>query len=424
MEYKKIEVGSSNIHLIKTDKFRTIYTLVTLSEELTKENITKRDLLSGLLSYSTLKYPTRRDLMIAREDLYSACILSNTKRCGKYAELNFTLTVLEDKYTEDGNLEKCFELLKEMIFNPNIKNGKFDDDTFNILKEIKINNINGVEESKASLSMIRMLEEMAPSCPISVRSNGYLEDLNNITPSKLVEYYNYVINHDLVDIYVVGNIDFDKTVSALKKCLPFKSFIKNKYDAFASLTTKTKKVQVIKEKREMKQSKLSIGCIVDELNDFDLNYSLTLYNLILGGTADSKFFKNIREKHSVAYYVNSSTQKLDHILTIKSGIDIKNYDETVRLIKHEMKDMELGNFEESDIDNAKQSYITMIKSITDNQNAIAYSYAVMRCLHLGDLDERIAKINLVTKEDIIRVAKHIHINTIFLLEESETNEEA
>ena len=158
------------------------------------------------------------------------------------------------------------------------------------------------------------------------------------------------------------------------------------------------------------------------MSSFDLNFSLTLYTLILGGTPDSKFFKNIREKYSLCYYITASSLKLNHAMLFKAGIDSKNFDETLEHIRHEMKEMELGHFTDTDIESAKQTYLTMLKSITDSQKSMAYSVLLMKSLDLGTIEERRENILKVTKEQIMEVAKKIKINTIYLLEEASHEE--
>ena len=77
----------------------------------------KRNILSDILLQSSKKYPSKRDLIIAAEDLYSASIYNSTERIGKYIMTSFTLQVLNDKFTEEDNLNKGIEFLREIVFN-------------------------------------------------------------------------------------------------------------------------------------------------------------------------------------------------------------------------------------------------------------------------------------------------------------------
>ena len=94
----------------------------------------------------------------------------------------------------------------------------------------------------------------------------------------------------------------------------------------------------------------------------------------------------------------------------------ENFDKTIRLIKKLMQDMHKGKFTEDNINIVKENYISLLKEIEDNENAIIETYLAKEILNLGDIEERKKQIMKVTKEDIINVSKKIKIDTIFLLE--------
>ena len=48
-----------------------------------------------------------------------------------------------------------------------------------------------------------------------------------------------------------------------------------------------------------------LGFKLERLTDYERQYIMPLYNIILGGTPTSKLFKTVREKHSLCYAVNS-----------------------------------------------------------------------------------------------------------------------
>ena len=144
--------------------------------------------------------------------------------------------------------------------------------------------------------------------------------------------------------------------------------------------------------------------------------------MILGGTSESKFFQIIREKHSLAYYVYSSLNKLDHLMLIRAGISKDSFEKTVKLIKKLMKEMENGEFTDENLEYAKNNYLSLLKEIEDNENAIMETYLAKDLLNLGDIEERKKEIIKVTKEQIVEVAKKVKIDTIFLLEGVMDNE--
>lgn len=416
MEYKKIDMTSFNLHLIKTDRFKTVNIRVCLRDTIKKEEITLRNMLASFLTYSTNSYPTKREMVLKAQDLYGVTVYTKTYRVGRFNMFNFCMSFLNEKYTEKGMLKSSIEYLNDIIFNPNFNKEEEYNLAYKFLYESISSNMKGIKENPTSYSMVRMLEEMDKNMPFSYREFGYLEDLDKITKEDLMSYYKRLINNSLVDVYVIGDVNTEEITELLEKYLIFNTFKRPKGLQIIEHEKLPKKSKTVVEKVDGNQSKLSIGCKIDTLTEFERNYVLTLYNMILGGNSESKFFQIIREKHSLAYYVYSSLNKLDNLLLIKAGISKDNFDTTVKLIKKLMKAMEKGEFEEEDVRVAKENYISLLKEIEDNENAIIETYLAKELLNLGDIEERKKEVIKVTKEDIMKVAKKVKIDTIFLLE--------
>ena len=173
------------------------------------------------------------------------------------------------------------------------------------------------------------------------------------------------------------------------------------------------------EQAHISQSKLSIGCKIEKMNDFERNYVLPMYSIILGGGSSSKLFKEVREKNSLCYYISSSAAKLDSILFITSGINYNNFDKTVKLIKKEVKNMSLGKFYENDLEIAKTQYITMLEEIEDSPFQIISSYYSVEMLNYDELEKRKEITKKVTLDDVKHLASKIHIDTVYLLKGAE-----
>ena len=104
IEYKKIDMMSFNLHTIKTDRFKTITIRVCLRDKIKKEEITLRNVLASFLTYSTEKYPTKRELALKAQDLYAVNVYTKSYRSGKFNMINFCMSMLNEKYTEKGML--------------------------------------------------------------------------------------------------------------------------------------------------------------------------------------------------------------------------------------------------------------------------------------------------------------------------------
>ncbi len=415
MEYQKHDMGSFNLHLIKTDKFRTVTIRVSMRKEITEEEVTYRNVLADMLVYSTAKYKTKRELILKEQDLYSAHVSASSSRSGMYNNINFTLKMLLDKYTEKGIEEEAIKFFSEILFDANVENKKFDEKAFDVIKKENKSIVESYKENTSKYSIIRLLQNMEDK-PYKYIEYGNMEVIDKMTSESLYNFYKEFFSKSLIDIYVLGDIDTSKYIELIKKYFVFDTFKRKKISPIIKADKINKRIKTIIEEDNIIQSKLAIGCKIDNLNEFDRNYTLTLYNLILGGGSESKFFKNIREKHSLCYYVSSSVRKLDNLLIIKAGISKENFKETLKRIKKEMKDMTLGKFDDIDIENAVNNYISALSDILDSSDAIIETYVAKDLLNLDDIETRSQKIREVTKEDIIRVSKLVSMSVVYLLE--------
>lgn len=410
------DLGSYNLHFIKTDIFKTITMKVIFHTPIIKEDITKRNILSDILLQSTKEYKTRRDLTIKSEDLYAADIYTSNQRVGNYIMTSFILQTLNDKYTEENNFEESIKFLHEIIFNPDVEEERFKEDKLELVKSNATLALNSIKEDATNYSLIRMSEAYDKTSPISYRMTGYLEDLDKITEENLYEYYERMLDNDYVDIFILGDINEKELLPIIKKHFKFKKVKKRKASYYLPNKKPRKRRLFAKETTKNSQSKLAIACPITKMTDYEKNYSLLLANIILGGTGDSKLFKEVREENSLCYTIRSNYNRIDNLMVINAGIDNVNFDKAVELITKNVQDMKKGKFTDSDINVAKEFYKTSAESLMESPSRIINEVLTEEILGVEPLSERVRKIEKVTKKDIMRACKKINMDTVFLLE--------
>ena len=85
-----------------------------------------------------------------------------------------------------------------------------------------------------------------------------------------------------------------------------------------------------------------------------------------------------------------------------------------------LEDMKAGMFSDEDIQNAKKGIISGIKGIDDEQDTeITYFFGQELTDNKTTLEQYIKNIENVTKDDIIKIANSVTINTIYFLEKGE-----
>ena len=108
--------------------------------------------------------------------------------------------------------------------------------------------------------------------------------------------------------------------------------------------------------------------------------------------------------------------KYDKLLVIHVSLEQANVNKAINLIKKCVKEMISGDFLDSDIVDAKTNLIMSLDLANDNNVAILNNYVFNYFDNLPGLDERKEMLKKVTKEDIMKVAKKLKINTVYVLE--------
>lgn len=415
MKYTLKDLGAYKLHLINTDKFKTITVRVSFRSPIKKEEITLRNALCDVLMQSSGKYHSKRELTIKAQDLYACDLQISSSRLGNYLNTDFYLSSLNDKYTEEGNFKTSLEFFSDIIFDPDIENGKFNEEKLDIVKTTGRSALNSIKENTSTYSLVKMFELFDDKAPSSYRMMGYLDDLEAIDGEKLYKHYIDMLNNSLVSVFVVGQIDEEKITKLIMDNIKINT-VKRKAVPYLLEEKRTRGRKIGNEKIGGSQSKLAMACRVNNLSEYERNYPLTLFDIIFGGGPDSKLFQVVREKNSLCYTISSVPNKLDNLILIRAGIDKDNYTKSVDLIEKCLSDMKKGRFSDEDILTAKEYYNTALEEVEDSESKIINNYYMMELIGTDDIDTKRKMMNKVTKDEIIKVAKKVNIDTIFLLE--------
>lgn len=415
MKISHYDMNNYKLHIIKTNNTKKINVKIVFLNRLKRSTVTSRNLLRLILIQGNLKYPNERLLNIASEDLYDLSYGSSGVISGDASILSFSSSFVDSKFLKEDILESSLNFLFDIILKPNVKDGCFDEENFKLAYDKLKLNIEMEEENPDAYASRRFSEFMCKGENFSINPNGYIEDLVKIDSASLYQEYLDMINNDTVNIFVIGNVDEEKVKNICENDFLLKdkrekiniSF--NKYNEFR------KKVNIISEYKDINQSKLFMGFKIEPLTLFEKQYVSYIYSNILGGSSDSKLFTNVREKNSLCYYVYSSVKSISDIMIIASGIDEKNFDKTVNLIKKELESMEKGAFSSDDVEKAITIYLNSYEAILDSQTQILSNLALNEYLNFDLIEDRIKNIKKVSKEDIINFASKIHLDTIYLL---------
>ena len=418
MNYTKKEIKKGiKLHILNTDKFKTNLVAIFLTTKLERETVTANALISAVLRRGSHTLKTQEEISKQLEELYGASFDCGIDKTGDNQVLKFYIETVNDAFLPQSNeniLKKSVENILDIILNPLMENNAFKKEYVEQEKSNMKQRIEGRIDNRRRYALDRCIEEMYKGKPFGLYRFGYVEDLNNINEINLYERYKQLIKQCKIDIFVSGNVNEEveniivenENVKKLEEREP-------NYNKESERNTVKQGEKI--EKMDVMQGKLVVGLDVNSQSE-DEKYNVMIYNTILGGSANSKIFQNVREKANLAYEASSRYFKYKDNIFINCGIEISNYEKALNLIKEQLKDMKNGEFTEEEVENAKKAIISSIKTIDDEQDtSITYYFGQEMSQNQNSVEDYIERIGKVTKEDVIQVANKVEMNTIYFL---------
>ena len=418
MNYTKKEIKKGiKLHVLKTDKFKTNLMAVFLTTKLERETVTANALISAVLRRGSSTLQTQEEISKQLEELYGASFDCGIDKTGDNQVLKFYIETVNDAYLPQSNeniLKSAIDNILDIIFHPLVENHAFKKEYVEQEKKNMKQRIEGRIDNKRRYALDRCIEEMYKGKPFGLYRFGYVEDLNHINEVNLYERYQQLIKQCKIDIFVSGNIN-DEVETIIAENQNIKALEEREPDYNTESEKNTVKQGEKIEKMDIMQGKLVVGLDINSQSE-DEKYNAIIYNTILGGSANSKIFQNVREKANLAYEAGSRYFKYKDNIFVNCGIEISNYEKALNLVKQQIEDIKNGDFTDEEVENAKKMIISSIELIDDEQDtSITYYFGQEMSGNEKSVEDYIERMKKINKDDVIEVAKKVEINTIYFL---------
>ncbi|MCM3637816.1 insulinase family protein [Sporosarcina luteola] len=415
--FTKVELQKGvNLYIRRTEQFKTITMSIKWLSELNEKQAAFRAVLSNVLQDSNADYPKQSDLRKALDELYGTVFYMDAGKRGRSHIVSLNMECVNDEYlSTSGVFDEALKMMYSVIFNPNLKNGTFDESVVNREKRTVIERIRSIYDDKGRYAHKRMLELMRPNDPASMSASGTEKDVESITNASLLDTYKRMLDEDEIDIYVVGNVNVDELAEKIKTMFgfPARETTRKQYE---QPDTKNTEARQVFERQDMKQGKLQVGYSTP-VSFFHPEYpKMQVTNGVLGGFAHSKLFMNVREKESMAYTVNSAYAAYYGIVYVMAGIDADLEEKAVKLIGEQIDALQNGNISDLELDQTIALLTNSIRSAFDSARGQIELYDQYKQLDEDfTADKWIAKWEAVSIEDVQQMASQIHLELIYLL---------
>ena len=410
------------LHIIPNDIYKTNLIRIAFTIDADKDTVTDTAMLPLILKQGSMNYPTQEKINTRLEELYGAEFVANIDKKGDLQVISFEADCIKDKYipTKESITKEVFDLIFDIVLNPLIEDGAFNNNYLDIEKEKLKQMINELVDDKDAYSYYNCIHEMFGDEGYGLYQMGIESEVEKIDSKSLYEYYQKFIDKAKIDIFVSGEVDSDAIKTYIDEKV--KDLKEREFDATSLISTISAKnvdnPKEIFEKLDVTQGKLVMGCTIDSKQD-NKNYIGLVYNSILGSGASSLLFQNVREKASLAYYAVSRFIDVKYLLFIRAGIEIKNYNKALNLIKEQMNKIIEGDFTQENIDDAKTTLYSNLRNVPEAQeSSINYYFMQEFYTQKDSIESLMEKIGAVSKEEVIEFAKSVKLNVVYFLKDN------
>lgn len=421
---EKISEGI-NFTYIPEEKFKTNVISFSMFTPLSKNEVSKNALLPNLLSHSCKKFPSLKDISIKLENLYGASVNSSLSKLGDCQVINLCAEGLSGKfaYENPNNTNDLTNLLCEMIFEPDLENGKFKEKNLELEKRQLIEDILSEMNDKKAYASRRCEEIMFENDKFGINILGTIEEAKNLTSEQVTKAWEDLLKSAHIEITAIGKASYESIISEFKR-----RFAKINRQSQSVLKTKVKEkaeeIKEVTENMDVSQCKLVMGLQTGTAYPSKDTSAMIVMNALFGGTAQSKLFLNVREKLSLCYYCSSRYNKAKGVIFISSGVEKEKLKEAKKEIINQLKEVKVGNFAESDLAETKMYLSQNMESISDNLSSLTSWYVSQSFLgEMKSPEELIKEINEVKREKVIEVANKITLDTVYTLCKTDKEDE-
>lgn len=400
-----------NIGFIHTDKFKhnAISLIIPVDME---ENITGYNVLAQVLKRGTQRHRTSSEISRALQEMYGSVMDINLSKRGNKLFLTFYIHFLDNRFTlyHEDLWSPAIALLREVLYEPLLAEGAFLPDFVEQEMENHRLYIEAQYDDKSQYSMNRVIE-LGLQDAYRFPEYGTLEELEKLDGPKLFKLWEDLLSKSAF-AYAAGHIKDPEEIRKQLMTLPILKDTGHTDLMEQQAPRFNKAAERHVESMRVNQGKMAL-LYETGIDVFQGDYpALVVFNSIYGGGAHSKLFNEVREKHSLCYYVFSTFDKFKGVLTVASGVDVKNFEKTKDLIDLELKKMAVGDFTPEEMHTAKKKLASSLESLEDSMYSMIHYLSSLRVFGIqDDLEQIIEKIQDVDRERVMAAAKGIRFIT-------------
>lgn len=413
------EIGTG-VHFssISDSKFKHNRISVNFILPLDRNTASDNAVVPFILRKGCRQLPDFTSLNARLQELYGASLGADISKFNGYQVMEVSIRFLDNRYALEGEdlVTQCAQLLSNIVFDPKLDSqGLFDETDVSLERQFIIDTIEAEINEKRRYALNQCISAMCKDEPIAVRTYGYVETAEKITPASATSAWKRMMDTARIEIMFIGSGNPSGAKDLFAHC--FDNMSRSPVSTeIIRLRDKADTVQKLTETMDLSQSKLVMGLRCAGISQKKQSDAYRVFSALFGGTPFSKLFLNVREKLSLCYYCASRFDASNYLLLVDSGVEAENNEKAQEEILRQLADVQKGDFSDDDLRNTKLLLSNSIINTTDSLSAMEgwYLTQILRGSNLSPQDD-LEQVMAVTRDEVIAASKGVTLDTIYFL---------
>jgi predicted Zn-dependent peptidase len=300
----------------------------------------------------------------------------------------------------DDRLEPALDVMVGMVYDPS-----FDD--VDAEREVVLEEIAMVDDNPQDLVHDVAAEAVFGGHPLGRPVIGRAEVISSVTRRSLAAYHRTAYAHDNIVVAAAGNVAHDRVLELLAARIPkVEAPARRVRKAFGRAPAPGYRFQ----RKATEQYHVCLGAPGISRRD-ERRFAASLLDSILGGSASSRLFQEIREKRGMAYSVYSFASQYSDSgqIGLYLGTREENLVECLEIVARELGDVAAGNVRPGELERAKENLkgrlLLSMESTSNRMSRLGKS--LITETELLTLEQIVEHVDAVSADDVAAVAAEL-----------------
>jgi predicted Zn-dependent peptidase len=303
----------------------------------------------------------------------------------------------------DRHLETALQVMTDMVFAPAF--AEVDQEREVVLEEIAM-----YEDTPQELVHDLFSEAVFAGHPLGRPVIGTAEVISSVSRRALAAYHRSAYTPGNIVFAAAGNIAHDRLVTLLQRCERRSGAAARGAPTVHRPLTKLPQPGLRFQRKDTEQYHVCLGATGISRSD-RRRFAVSLLDGILGGSASSRLFQEIREKRGMAYSVYSFVSQYTDtgLLGVYVGTREENLASCVDIIVEQIAEIAAGRLKKGELERAKENLkgriLLSLESTANRMSRLGKS--LITDTELLTLERVIAEIDAVERQELADLAAEL-----------------